>query len=242
MEYNPRVNEATPKLKETRIILGSFPTWALTSVDSEKEETEEEKLSVRTLNKDFLYFFGSSTNKFWHWYKIYVDKDIDRQDIKSIQNSLLLSAIGITDIVLSCERKNRSALDKNLTKRKYNYDFFEYPKTNETIKILCTSKGVLNEMLLTKKFFKLHPKLTINECDSQKKQAKIIEDLKGDAGLVVQPFFRKLDIEGGGSIECLSIPSPGSPYRKLDSFGNLNMNLEDFLVNYLSYSFSWFIA
>lgn len=242
MEYHPRINENTPRIKESRIILGSFPTWALTAVDSDKKETEEEKLFVRTSNSDFLYFFGSSTNKFWDWYKIHVDGNIETRDSKSIQRSLVLSSIGITDMLLTCERKNRSALDKNLIKRKYNHNFFEYPKTNETLKILCTSKGVLNQMLLTKTFFKLHPKLSINELDSQTKQAEIIKNLKGESRFVVQPFFKKLDVKDGGSIECLAIPSPGSPYRKLDCFGNFNMNLDNYLKNYLSYAFRWFIT
>ncbi len=242
MECHPRIKEESSKLIETRIILGSFPTWPLTAIDSDKAETEEEKLIIRTLNKDFLYFFGSSTNKFWSWYKEYIDENIAPSDINSIQNSLCKNSIGITDILLSCKRKGRSALDKDLTSRTYNHNFFEYPNSNETIKILCTSKGVLNEMFLNKKFFKLHPQITINETYSQEHQTAMVKAINGETSIVAHPLYQKLDFETGGAIECLAIPSPGSPFRKLDSFGNINVNLEEYLKNYLSFAFNWFMS
>lgn len=236
MEYNPRLDPKNLLLKENKIILGSFPTWTLTGPDIEKQENLEEKEKVRKKKNDLPFFFGSSNNQFWNWYKEYVDDQVCKQDIQSIQESLKKNQIGITDVIMQCSRKERSSLDKHLTKRTYNHSFFN---KNETIKILCTSKGVMNEMLLNRHFFSKYPNLKVNTAKSEKFQLDILSKINGNIDLVRQPFYNCLESESG-SIECISIPSPGSPYRKLNEFGQESIGLAKYLDSYLSEVFSWF--
>ncbi len=240
MEYHPRINVTDKKLNEQRIILGSFPTWALTLPDVDKGENVEEKELERIKNKDINYFYGSSINQFWNWYKEFLDHKISKENISSIDASLKSNKIGITDVIFSCERNNRSGLDKHLTNRTYNQSFFRYPAKGETIKILCTSKGVMNEMLLNKNFFALHPLLSIDYALSDNYQAELIKKINGNLNSVRNPFYKIMTCESGGTIECMAIPSPGSPYRRLMDFGIKDQSPQIYLSNYLKEAFSWF--
>lgn len=239
MELHPKIDVHNLKLLNTKIILGSFPTWSLTHSDDELIMSE--KLSDQIRNGDLPYFYGSSSNKFWNWYQTYVDPSISPENILEIESSLKKNSIGITDVIISCIRKNKSALDKHLTNRKYNHHFFQMPLRGQTLKILCSSKGVMNDMLLNKAFLKTHSNLTIDETSSVSFQNKVLEKINGDSGLIKQPFFRSLTCDTGGNIECFSTPSPGSPYRKLEAFGFHSGNLDDYLNSYLFHVFQWFI-
>lgn len=240
MEYHPRVNVSDKTFSERKIILGSFPTWALTGPDLEKGERPEEKELERIKNEDINYFYGSSTNQFWHWYREYFDPTVSKDNILSIINSLAKHKIGITDVIYSCERKNRSALDKHLSNRVYNHSFFIYPNKGEKLKILCTSKGVMNEMLLNNKFFATHPQLIINETKSKDFESEILLQVGGSLGLIMKPFYRIIELKSGGIIECLTLPSPGSPYRRLKDFGINEQEPQAYLPLYLEKAFSWF--
>ena len=239
MEFHPRINISDPALKQSKIIVGSFPTWSLS--DSFNKSISKEKEIARIKNNEVPFFFGSSTNQFWNWYNKYVDNEVIKKDIKSIKNSLKTNEVGITDLIISCKRKGKSSLDKHLTKRNYNHSFFQPPEKGETIKILCTSKGVMNEMLLNKKFFKIHPELQINLNKSQDFQNTIIRKTNGNSKFVKNPFCSLIETEFGGIIECVSIPSPGSPYRRLIDFGFDSKDSKEFLDKYLKVVFDWLI-
>lgn len=240
MESHPRITQEDSKLSELKIILGSFPTWTLTPPDPVQKETLEEKEYHRNKNKDVSFFYGSSGNMFWIWYKNFVDPKVSKADIKSIQNSLKKNKIGLTDVILQCNRKNRSSFDTDLTNRLYNHAFFNYPNKSKRIKILCTSKGVMNEMLLSKTFFSKHERLKININKSISHQSKIISKIGGDPNKIRKPFYHFIDCEKGGFIECLAIPSPGSPYRGLNAFGLNNPDSDQYLNDYLKEAFLWF--
>jgi len=239
MELNPRIKISDSKLKESKIILGSFPTWSLSI--SEDKEINKEKERARIENKEVPFFFGSSINKFWNWYNKYVDNKVVKNDVKSIKNSLKTNKIGITDLIFSCKRKEKSSLDKHLTKRNYNHSFFQLPKNGETLKILCTSKGVMNEMLLNKKFFKTHSELQINLKKSLEFQNIITRKTHGNSNYIRNPFCLLIETKCGGKIECVSIPSPGSPHRRLIDFGLDSKDSNQFLDNYLKVVFDWLI-
>lgn len=239
IEYHPRINGNHDILVSNKIILGSFPTWSLTINYEQEKAIAIEKEANRLSNGDIQYFYGSRNNKFWNWYQKYIDKSIDINNIESISRSLFKNQIGITDVILSCVRKGKSALDKDLSKRNYNHSFFQYPNQNETIKILCTSKGVMNEMLLNKAFFKLHNNLRINIELSNQFQDTIANSL-GINTKLAKPLAKVLENNNGGIIECVAIPSPGSPYRRLIDFGHTSDNNEIFLQKYLALAFSWF--
>lgn len=237
IEQHPRLDLENLKIKENKIILGSFPTWSLTQANVEQIETNPTSNKKKS---EFPFFYGSSTNKLWEWYKEYVDSDVILMDIESIKNSLRRNEIGITDAILSCKRKNKSALDKDLSQRVYNHDFITYPKHGETLKILCTSKGVMNEMLLCKLFFKCHPHIKIDDSMSKLFQSEFIKKIGGEITLLQKSTFTELKVEGGGIIQCLAIPSPGSPFRKLVNFGFDDIDQDSYLNKYLLETFNWF--
>ncbi|WP_443945088.1 hypothetical protein ACJVDH_19555 [Pedobacter sp. AW1-32] len=238
-EYHPRINESQKPLTTGRIILGSFPIWSLTESELDDELTLS-KMKKRVQNGDFQYFYGSISNKFWQWYQSYIDGQIKCNNVESISKSIYLNNIGITDMIFSCVRKGTSALDKHLSSRKYNYNFFEYPKKGETLKILCTSKGVMNDMLLKGVFFKIHKDIKLNEQKSNKLQVETLASLEGDNNLS-KPIIRVLEIQGGGTIECFATPSPGSPYRRLIDFGYKYGDIDTYLNKYLKTVFQWFV-
>lgn len=238
MEINPRLINNLEPLNEKRIILGSFPPWHLTPSKNDKEKRE--KVEIIEHNRDGNFYFGTSHNLFWDWYKEKMDSTIEKQNISTIKKSLKNKSIGITDLIIKCERVGRSALDKNLKKREYHHVFFITPKKGEVLKILCTSKGLMNEMLLNKQFFKTYKSAKINFSKSQKFQSKLVSQLSGNLDLISSPIFLQVDFENGGEVHCLSIPSPGSPFRKLSQFGFESNNRNEYLNNYLELSFKWF--
>lgn len=239
MEYHPRLNRENLKIHEHRIILGSFPIWSLVQSTNNLRKGNDLEKNMKIKKGEFPFFYGSSTNQFWIWYKQFVDEKIVLLDVESIKNSLNKNNIGITDIILRCKRKGISALDKDLSKREYNFDFLLYPKVGEITKILCTSKGVMNEMLLCKRFFKLHENIKIDYPKSIEVQKKIIQKLGGFEDQLRKPIYVELKVNNGGSIQCLSIPSPGSPFRRLIDFGINEADINRYLSEYLQYAFTW---
>jgi hypothetical protein len=237
MEINDRIL-TDHKISTPRIVLGSFPTWSIAKSSSGLDSGEREKQRIK--NGDFNFFFGSSVNKFWDWYRKYIDEKIIVDDISSIKNSLDEKSIFITDIIKSCERKGKSSLDRDLKARVYNYDFFNYPNEEEKLKLLCTSKGILDKMLMTKHFFKLHPKITLDQKLTNSLMDSIVDRFDFIPTKKPINIAKVLRLENGGVIECLSIPSPGSPYRNLEKFGLTNKDSKEFLHTYLNLSFKWF--
>ncbi|MBK9636719.1 MAG: hypothetical protein IPO63_02480 [Bacteroidetes bacterium] len=240
IELHPRINVENPILTNNKIILGSFPTWTLTDSQPPNKKLIILKNIERINNGDIPFFYGSSSNQFWIWYQLFIDQNISIKNIAEIERSLMENSISITDVIISCERKEKSSLDKHLTNRTYNHSFFRYPTYGETIKILCTSKGVMNEMLLNNVFLKKHTSLSILDKESIAFQNNVIREIKGNPNNIKNPFYKILQCETGGKIECFSTPSPGSPYRKLIDFGLNTKNSKDFLNRYLSVIFKWF--
>ncbi len=226
---------------DKKIILGSFPTWSITTPDPEKAESEKDKRYVRKTNGDLKFYYGSSKNVFWSWYSVFVDNSVQPADLNAIKHSLERNGIGITNIIVRASRKDRSSFDYDLTNREYNYGFFKYPKPDETLKILCTSKTVMNEMLLKSAFWKLYPELEVDPSLSAALQAEIYNGLHHKHEAITQSVCVVLKGQSGERIECASIPSPGSPYRGLSFFGKTKtMGSNEFLRQFLGNVFSWF--
>ena len=240
MEFDPLLKSFKP-LRQPRIILGSFPTWTLTTPDITKGETEELKLKQRKENGDFPFFYGSSRNLFWSWYKEHAAIEIDVKNVGSIRKALKANNIGLTNIISSAKRKGVSSFDYDLTNRMYNYSFLAKPKGD--IKILCTSKAVLNEMLLKKGFFAAnkHLELVYDKDKESAFQEEFINRI-GGAGPIKKPIYRCLVLKKGYRIKCLAIPSPGSPFRGLAYFGHKKGTpTKAFLKSYLREAFGWFL-
>jgi len=240
MEIHPRINISHPLINHSKIILGSFPTWALTGLDSDDLEIRDKKNKEKVKNGDMDFFYGSSINRFWDWYKNFYDAEIEPNDVETIKGSLNRNSIGITDIIVSCDRLNQSSLDKHLTNRIYNHNFFRHPQEGEIIKILCTSKGVMNEMFIKQVLLKSPKLFKIDTNTSNSFQGLLLEKIKGESRLLKNPFYNSIELESGGSIECCSIPSPGSPYRRLIDFGLNGSPVQEYLDSYLKEVFDWF--
>lgn len=236
-ENNPRLNKCDLIVPYLKIILGSFPVWSLS------EKTRFDELSGTSARDEFFYFFGSSRNLFWSWYQNYLDSKIELLDEVSITTSLSENKIGVTDVILSCKRRGKSSLDKDLYERVYNYSFIKLPKDGEVLKILCTSKGLLNEMLLSKDFFYRFKNLGIDHNKSSLFQNCYLQKIGGNVSAIKKPIFIELKIENTtGVIQCLAIPSPGSPFRKLTEFGLDQRSSINYLDNYLKEAFTWFAS
>ena len=67
MEYDKLLINQKP-IVFSKIILGSFPTWALTSPDKDKGETSYQKNKKLKENGDVPYFYGQKATLFWSWY------------------------------------------------------------------------------------------------------------------------------------------------------------------------------
>jgi|GEM_PF-2945295 len=234
MEFHPRIDPNKPQLNESRIILGSFPTYPYTFKSQEEKEN-----AVIAEAQQAAFFYGSERNQFWHWYRDHVDLQSDKSSVETLVKSLKKHRIAITDAIYACNRKGHSASDQHLTQRTYNHAFFKKPAKGEVLKILCTSKGVMNDMLLTDAFFRLHPDLSIDQAASEERERALIGHLNGN--LVHKPVFRVLRVTNGGMIECAALPSPGSPFRSLKTFGFISGNAGDYLKNYLEQTFKWFL-
>jgi len=216
-----------------KLILGSFPVYAITKPDNEK------KREIRFVNSFVHFFYGSCYNHFWGLYRLYIDHNINLPvNINQIIKSLNDNKIAISDTIYSCERNNFSSLDKDLIKRVYNRDIIEKLIKKGVNKILCTSKGVLYDLekqIISKKnkSFGL-----VDKKASFELQNKFIKSINGDVNQVSKPISI-IFIIGGKKIEALAIPSPGSPQRKIKQFGFNGIDSEVFISNYFENAFNW---
>ena len=69
-----------------KLILGSFPVYAITKPDNEK------KREIRFVNSFVHFFYGSCYNHFWGLYRLYIDHNINlpvniNQIIKSLNDN-----------------------------------------------------------------------------------------------------------------------------------------------------------
>jgi len=111
------------------LILGSFPG---------KESTQN--------RREDDWFYGANRNQFWKIIELVYDQKLEN---KSQKQSLFTKArIAITDIIVSCERKDNSNSDKNLINKQYNREeIYRILKENSIKKILCTSLWVQKEFM-----------------------------------------------------------------------------------------------
>jgi hypoxanthine-DNA glycosylase len=113
----------------TKLILGSFPG---------KESTQNKRVND--------WFYCASRNQFWKILEIVFEKDLSNKNDK--QELFIDNKLAITDILLSCERRDNKNADKNLINKEYNKDVItEILTRNEIRKILFTSKNVHREFV-----------------------------------------------------------------------------------------------
>jgi hypothetical protein len=222
------------KISGRKAILGSFSVAHLTRYhDGGRYYVEKES------GLDF--FYGSSRNQFWEWYKRYLDSEISTREKESILNSLNNNKIAITDIISSCERKEYSALDSSLARITWNLPGVTQLINDQVETFLCTSKWVMQKL-------ELHILKRIgyylNETESNKIQKEIFPFLK-DAAFSLKPLVGVYNRDNS-QIVIVALPTPGGgTFRKLDAFGydpSSKLTTKQFVHLYLESSFKYFIS
>ena len=215
----------------TKLILGSFPVYSITFPDS------EDKKRIRKSEGTVPFFYGSCHSSFWGLYHLYIDCELQIPiKPKLAKKSLKEKMISISDVISSCKRNGKSALDKDLTKRVYNIEMLnEYLESGVT-KILCTSKGVME--MFHDHVVKKSKNIVFQESESKKWQSQIISELNGDESQIKKLICKQYPFKGK-TIRLISIPSPGSPQRQLKKFGFAGSDWRDYADKYFEFSFKW---
>ncbi len=217
----------------SRMIVGTFPVYSIT------RPRNSLKAQVSRDNGNLQFFYGSSANQFWSWYQRFIDNTVNRKCNKSILASLKNHGIAISDVIVKCERKESSFRDSDLRAKDWNMRLANVIE-NQIDKILCTSKsqcgamGWLRDRILIPSGFQLCPG------ESSQMHKQILESIQ-HSNHHVKPIAQTL-IKNNKMITIISLPSPGSPYRRLVDFGyNAQMHhSETYLDNYLRQVFQWF--
>jgi len=117
-------------IKSETLILGSFPG---------KESTQKPREND--------WFYCANRNQFWKIFEIVFKTNLST--LKNKQQLFTENRIAITDILISCERKDNKNSDNNLINKIYNQEAIENILANNPIKcILFTSKSVYQEFLV----------------------------------------------------------------------------------------------
>lgn len=173
----------------------------------------EDKQRIRKSDGTVPFFYGSCHSSFCGLYHLYIDSGL-QIPIKSelaIQ-SLTNNDISISDIISSCERNGKSALDKDLIKRVYIFEMLNENLESGVTKVLGTSKGVME--MFHDHIVKKSKTIVYLVAESRKWQSQIISKLRGDESQIKKLIYRQYLFKGK-TFRLILIPSPGSPQRQL---------------------------
>ena len=230
-----------------KLILGSFPVYECTDQDNELKH--QNRLNEGTVR----FFYGSNRNKLWTKYSQYIDNTIVQPwNPELILSSLRENKIAVSDTIQSCERyifkidKNTrekisfpfSSEDSALKNKTWNREIIQNLINGGVTKILCTSKGVLND--LEKQIIccrNNHLGRKDNNLSSLF-QAQFIQRVGGSINQITNEIAKTFII-GSSKVFALSIPSPGSPQRQTHEFGCDNQDRLTYANNYFENAFNW---
>jgi hypothetical protein len=231
----------------TKLILGSFPVYECTDQDSQLKQ--QNRLNEGTIR----FFYGSNRNSLWTKYSEYIDNTIVRPwDSELIIESLIENQIAVSDTIKSCERyiykidkktKERildpySSEDSALKKKTWNREIITTLINNGVTKILCTSKGVLNDL---EKQIICYGRTPLGRKDNQltsQFQTQFIERIGGNNNQITNEVAKTF-IVGNRQVFGLAIPSPGSPQRQTHEFGCENQDRLTYANSYFENAFNW---
>ena len=231
----------------TKLILGSFPVYECT--DNDNELKQQSRLNEGTVR----FFYGSNRNKLWKMYSKYIDNTIIQPwNSKLILDSLNDNQIAISDTIKCCERyiykidKNSkeqilypfSSEDTALRNKIWNREIIQNLINSGVTKVLCTSKGVLNDLEKQIICCRNNP---LGRKDNQLSsifQAQFIQRVGGNNNHITKEIAKSFII-GARQIFALAIPSPGSPQRQTHEFGCDNQNRLLYANNYFENAFNW---
>ena len=245
--------ETHPYLKQgkingaTKLILGSFPVYECTDQDNQLKQ--QNRLNEGTVR----FFYGSNRNSLWSLYSQYIDNTINQPwDSDLILGSLREHHIAISDLIVSCERyiyKNDtktgerilypySSEDSALKSKTWNLEILTNLINNGVTKILCTSKGVLND-LENQIICKVNNPIGRKDIQlSSNFQSQFIQSIGGNNNLITNEIAKTF-IVGNRQVFALAIPSPGSPQRQTHTFGCENQDRLIYANNYFESAFNW---
>ncbi|HQU96956.1 MAG TPA: hypothetical protein PLO39_12485 [Saprospiraceae bacterium] len=231
----------------TKLILGSFPVYECTDQDSQlKRQNRQNEGTIR-------FFYGSNRNSLWTKYGEYIDNSIvEPWDSGLIIESLIENQIAVSDTIKSCERyiykKDKktkekklypySSEDSALKNKTWNREIITTLINNGVTKILCTSKGVLNDL---EKQIICYGRTPLGRKDNQLTslfQTQFIERIGGNNRQITNEVAKTF-IVGNRQVFGLAIPSPGSPQRQTHEFGCENQDRLTYANSYFENAFNW---
>jgi hypothetical protein len=217
----------------TKLILGSFPVYECTDQDnSRKQQSRQHEGTVR-------FFYGSVDSEFWRLYRKYIDNLIALPPNPNlILQSLAQRNIAISDTITSCERHDYSSLDNKLIYRTYNRQGIQTLIYNGVRKILCTSKGVLNDLEHQIIGYGNKPFGQVDNIFSIEFQNEFIATIGGDHSQI-KNIISKVFLIDDFQVVALAIPSPGSPQRQLATFGFNDLDWRKYADDYFFQAFKW---
>lgn len=221
-------------IKGNRLIIGTFPIYSLTNPRTPRKNL------LQLARRDMSFFYGSNANHFWEWYQQFIDPSVNILHPPSIVASLQANEIAISDVISQCSRIDISFEDSDLRKKKWNKPLAQI--IEERIdKIICTSKSQSGAMgwLMDKILFPAG--FAIDQVASASLHTNILSANPG-SNLAVKNVAYVLK-KGNKKVSIVTLPSPGSPYRRLVDFGYVARvhQTSTYLNDYLQESFKWFM-
>jgi hypothetical protein len=221
------------------MVLGSFPVYACTNPDT----ADKQKMRIENTKKTPIrFFYGSAYSSFWTRYQQYVDPEL----IKPFNETALLESItrkkiAFSDTILSCERKDFSSQDSDLSNKIWNIDGVQSLLKAGIRKVLCTSKGVLADL---ERRIIFNPEQLFGEVDETRSaqfQSAFLKKLGVANPVLTKPIARVFLVDGR-LIEAMAIPSPGSPHRQLRHFGYADGEWKVFSDGYFAAALRWLVG
>lgn len=231
----------------TKMILGSFPVYECTNPDNQLKQ--QNRLNEGTVR----FFYGSNRNSLWLKYSQYIDNTIIQPwESVLILDSLREKQIAVSDTIKSCERYNYkidkvtrerilnpfSSEDSALKNKTWNREIITTLILNGVTKIICTSKGVLNDL---EKQIICKGNNPLGRKDNQLSshfQTQFIQRVGGNHNQITKEVAKTF-IVGNRQVFALAIPSPGSPQRQTHEFGCDNQDRLIYANNYFENAFNW---
>ncbi len=196
-------------------------------------------------DKDFcasssLIFYGSRHSKLWKLYHAHVDPTlllpINRDAAIA---SLSERGIAMSDTILSAERKERSASDNDLRNQVWNTNGLRRLLNLGVIKVLCTSKGVLQSLGRRIICTEGNPIGEHQQAEALALQAQFIASIDGDAATIIEPIAAVYKLHNGTTVAAICIPSPGSAQRSVQHFGYAHGSKAEYASRYFERAFNW---
>lgn len=231
----------------TKLILGSFPVYECT--DPDNQQKQQNRLAEGTVR----FFYGSARSGLWGLYRDNIDNSIVLPPNPNlILQSLKQRQIAISDTIKKCERyiykKNKktgeiilypfSSEDTALNVIEWNTSILTQLINNGITKIICTSKGVLNDLERQIICKGNNPLGHVDNQLSANFQAQFVTELGGDYSQIINSISKVFRV-GNSHVTALAIPSPSAPQRQLRTFGFNGLNWKCYSDKYFTNAFNW---